>query len=357
MPSVGRIIYISYTNKPLQSQRMNVLFTKFSLQILCNEVFEPFSSLISVYIIQCVLKTNFININAQIQNIIQYSEGKSRGANSSIVKHLVHLKSFFDHTVQEGVIERNPIPTNFRAEWFGVGVRQKISNQKYSRAFDEVLEPTEIQALRNYFKSLVITPQNIDNSTSKIGILISAFVGLRPAELQALTPSDIKWNTSLTRMRFHIHDSYDNMNKVMNGRTKTGSNRDTLYLPDWASSLVRDYLAVRDVYMVEHEITGINLPIMLSLHWSKSSHDYYPITQSALNTQLKHIAKELRIPRFKRMSLYWLRHTISTELANNANGKFAPAAALMGNSVAVFMEVYVNSQKEAEEALAMSIFD
>lgn len=288
---------------------------------------------------------------------MQYSNGKSSGANSSIVKHLVHLKAFFDHAVHEGVIERNPIPTTFRSEWFGVGVRQKIMNRKYSRAFDEILEPTEIQAIRNYFRDLVITPQNVDKMTSKIGILIAAFTGVRPAELQYLLPSDIMWNGRLSRMRFHVHDSWDNHNKIRNGRTKTGNDRDTLYLPDWASSLVRDYIDTRNYYMTEHEITGIDLPILLSLHQSHSSREYYPIDQNSLNLQFKRIGKQLRIPRFKRFTLYWLRHTISTELANNANGKFAPAAALMGNSVNVFMEVYVNSQREAEEALAMSIFD
>lgn len=310
-----------------------------------------------------VLKRYFRNImikNLSVSQIesfaLQYSNGKSRSSDSAVNKHLMHLNSLLDYAVHEQVLDYNPLPKNYRALWFGIGIRQKMANDKTKRAINTVLEPSEILALRHYFIDLTIDGNNVMRMVSRVGILITSFLGLRPAELQAIRPSDIIWDNSHTQIRFSIHDSFDNQNKQMNGRTKTGNNRETLYLPNWATDIVMQFIHLRQEFLLAHNFNHLDDPILLTLNSFKSLVAHLPLEQHALNDRLKSIAQELDLPRDKKMTMYWLRHSVATELASKANGKYAVAAQLMGHSVTIFMERYVHSQKEEEEKLAMTMF-
>lgn len=288
---------------------------------------------------------------------IQYSEGKSRSSDSSVNKHLIHLRALLEHAANEGIIDTNPIPHNYRAEWFGTGVRQKIMDAKITHSTDQVLEPSEIRDLRNYFKDLTITDKNVHNIVTKIGIMIATFTGNRPGELQAIRPTDIIWDSSLSRMSFTIHDSFDDQHKIFNGRTKTGTERTTRFLPDWASDIVKTYLETRDKYLSDHGLTSANSPILLSLYRLTETQENYPVTQTSLNQTFRRIANEIGIHDYKRLTVYWLRHTVATDLAERANGKYADAAQLMGHSVTTFLEHYVHARRETETAMALSDFE
>ncbi|MDI6667998.1 site-specific integrase [Leuconostoc falkenbergense] len=269
----------------------------------------------------------------------------------------MHLNALLKYAVHEQLLKANPIPRNYRSLWFGVGIRQKIDNNKNKRAINTVLESSELTTLRKYFKNLRIDQTNVSQMVSRVGILITTYTGIRPAELQAIRPSDIIWNNQQTLMRFHIHDSWDNVGKFMNGRTKTGINCDTLYLPAWATIIVNTFLEYREEFMLDHGMPKNDDPIMLTLNSFVAMENHLPIDQHSFNDYLKKISHDLNFPRADEMTMYWLRHSIATELAEKSEGKYAVAAQLMGHSISIFMDHYAHSQKEAEEAMALSMVE
>ncbi|MDR0899921.1 MAG: site-specific integrase [Lactobacillaceae bacterium] len=284
----------------------------------------------------------------------KFSEGKSRSiTNSSVSRRLMHLNKMLEYAVHEGVISKNPLPINYMSEWFGSGIRQKIANKEKSRAHDALSE-IEIDTLRNYFKESSFTNSPIYNQTSKIGILISAFTGIRPGELQAIRESDIKVLDN--KIGFYIHDSYDDAHLVFNNRTKTGNNRNTLFLPAWASKIVFDYISKRNEFLKTNSINLSNPVLMLNIRELDKTVAGTPITQAAFNKSLNRIIRQLQFNREK-ISMYFLRHTVASELAVKSNGDYSNAAGLMGHTITTFLETYVHAQEDRMQSIAVNFFN
>ncbi|MFT8878349.1 MAG: tyrosine-type recombinase/integrase [Oenococcus sp.] len=285
---------------------------------------------------------------------LNYASGKSHSKDSSISKHLIHLNALLSYCVKKQILYANPIPTSYMGQWFGRGVRKKMIEISKNKVGIRILEPSEIEAIRNYFKTN-LHENNPSKNVSKIAIMIDVFTGLRPQEIQALRPSDMIFSADHRQIAFHISNSWNNKDKFLNHRTKTGTERNTLFLPEWATHKLVDFLSQRDKYLKENGFQPNAQPIILNLSNFRYTERSMPLEQTTMNQELRKICCALRLSKTK-ISLYWLRHTISSQLAGMVNGKYEIAADLMGNSVNTFLTRYVHAQKEEEETISLRMF-
>ncbi|MFT8812445.1 tyrosine-type recombinase/integrase [Oenococcus sp.] len=285
---------------------------------------------------------------------LSYAKGKSHSKDSSISKHLIHLNALLKYCVKKNIIGINPIPDSYMGQWFGRGVRKKIIEINRNKAGIRILEPSEIAAIRNYLQDN-LAENNPIKSVSKIGIMIDSFTGIRPQEIQALKPSDMIFSPDHTKVSFHISDSWNNKDKFLNHRTKTGTERNSLFLPEWATTKLIKFISNRNEYLTENGFNPENQPIILNLSNFQYTDRHMPLEQTTMNQALRKICCELSLSK-KEISLYWLRHTISSQLAGMVNGKYEIAADLMGNSINTFLTRYVHAQKEEEELISLNVF-
>ena len=198
--------------------------------------------------------------------------------------------------------------------------------------------------------------QPADKTASKIGLLIMAFTGVRPAELQVLKPSSII-RTNDNRIKFEISDSWDDIAKFANGRTKTGANRITAALPQKATEALETFLKAQQERLADWHLNLSDPFILLNTQDPRKAQDFLPISQQAMNKMLKQIVTDLK---FSRPNLeivnYTLRHTFATELSGLVNGRYELAAALMGHTTSTYMQTYLNVQEDLASEIADNLF-
>ncbi|MHA5112435.1 tyrosine-type recombinase/integrase [Oenococcus oeni] len=300
------------------------------------------------------IKIKDLSENLIRKRCLNYASGKSHSKDSSISKHLIHLNAFLSYCVKKRILDSNPIPTSYMGQWFGRGVRKKMIEMNKNKVGVRVLEPSEIKSIRNYFK-INLHENDPSKNVSKIAIMIDVFTGIRPQEIQALRPSDMIFSTDHDKTAFHISDSWNNKDKFFNHRTKTGTDRNTLFLPNWATKKLVGFLDQRDKYLKENGFQPNDQPIILNLSNFRYTERSMPLQQTTMNQELRKICCELKLKENK-ISLYWLRHTVSSQLAGMVNGKYEIAADLMGNSIDTFLARYVHPQKEEEETISLRMF-
>ncbi|EKP90040.1 tyrosine-type recombinase/integrase [Oenococcus oeni] len=275
---------------------------------------------------------------------IQYSTGKSKSAGSAIAKHLGQFHKLFDYLVDRGILSTNFIPKNYLRIWFGGGIRFNIENHHKKSVLDRVLTSKDIHCLRNQLTNTNLTYENFRYMTSRLAILIDAVTGLRPAEVLALKFSDLKFDGH--NYYFHIHDSYDDLHHIFNGRTKTGYDRETLAINPRIIKLIKRYMNFQTLLLKEIKTENSGQLIFLNINDYQKAGMGYPITQAALNKTLKIFARKYQFENADKISLYFLRHTVATELFHQLPDRLEVAAQFMGHSTEMFIKTYVRPQTD-----------
>ncbi|HEY4398904.1 MAG TPA: site-specific integrase [Lactobacillaceae bacterium] len=293
---------------------------------------------------------------ARIKRVaIKYAETHSTQRDGTLAKRITHVKTFLEYAANKGIIAKNPLTPTWRMDWFGTGVKAKQTNFDLLHNKERLFTNDEMSAIRKTLLAIDYS-HDITRRPSKMALLIMAYTGIRPEEVQALKASDIRRING--KIKFVIHDSWNNKHHFLNGRTKNLMKRETIALPTQATQLVEDYLKAQSEILQRWQQPQADPFIVLNVQNPKKVVEQQPITQGAINKQLKAIAEKLEITRPDvDIVAYSLRHTVATELSKKVNGQYEKAAHLMGHTLKQYLATYLHTQKDEVSELGDNLFD
>lgn len=263
---------------------------------------------------------------------------------SAIDRRLTHLRSYFQ-TIVGTVIRENPVPEKplnaiFRRNEFDVG-------SKYY-----VFTDGELQSLKNRIID-DLKHTEVTAWLTKLAIWIELETGMRPGEIQALRFSNLVTCKDYTT--FEINDSWSDYAKSFNGALKArphGFSRRCLPLSNELVNSIKKFQNKQQAFLQSHALKNPQNLIFLNIRNYKSSSNEEPINQRSMNEMLDKLCDQLDIKSdSENISLYSFRHTICTKLGNMSNMSYPWAAARMGNSVSVFMDKYVEDDRDLNDEM------
>lgn len=265
---------------------------------------------------------------------------------STVIDHrLNHIKSYFQSIVGT-VVRVNPVPDKALEVFF----RQSQFDLRQKRY---VFTDEELQAIKNQIID-DLRGSHVTRWLTRLAIWIDLETGMRPGEIQALRFNNLVFSKNYKT--FEINDSWSDFSKNFNGALKSrphGSSRECLPISEGLASFIKEFHLKQNEFLAEHGLKNPENLIFLNIRNYKSSADNQPINQRSINEMLIKLCDKLGIQskNEEKLSLYSFRHTLCTKLANKPGISYPWAAARMGNSLPVFMKVYVNVDRDLNEQM------
>ncbi|MBB1071717.1 site-specific integrase [Limosilactobacillus reuteri] len=261
------------------------------------------------------------------------------GRATVIDHHLTHMRSFFKELVGK-VIKENPVPEQYLDKFFRKS-DFSISKQRY------LFTNTELKAIKAQIQT-ELNNTTIANWGTRLAIWIDLETGMRPGEIQALRFKNITAEDGYPT--FKINDSWSDYSRKFNGTLKArpkGYSRYCLPISQDLVDFINTYNKQQKEFLKYHGLTNPKGLIFLNLHDYKTCANNIPITQKSMNEMLKKICGKLNISgNGSQLSMYSFRHTLCTKLANKPGISYPWAAERMGNSLSIFMRVYVKADRD-----------
>ena len=270
---------------------------------------------------------------------------KATVGRATVIDHrLTHMRSFFKELVGK-VVKENPVPEQyldkfFRKSDFSVGKQQYLFTND------------ELEAIKEQIQ-LELNNTTIANWGTRLALWIDLETGMRPGEVQALKFKNLVVEDDYPT--FKISDSWSDYAKKFNGALKARPKGYARYCLPISQALV-DFVNVfkeeQENFLERHYLTNPKGLIFLNLHDYKTCANNIPITQRSMNEMLKKVCEKLGISgNGSQLSMYSFRHTLCTKLANKPGMSYPWAAERMGNSLSIFMRVYVKADRDVNRKM------
>ncbi len=270
---------------------------------------------------------------------------KATVGRATVIDHrLTHMRNFFKTLVGK-VVKENPVPerylnTFFRKSDFSIG------KQRY------LFSNGELESIKEQIQ-LELNNTTVANWGTRLAIWIDLETGMRPGEIQALKFKNLTLEDDYPT--FKIDDSWSDCAKAFNGSLKSrpkGYSRYCLPISQSLADFVDSYQEEQKNFLKRHNLTNPKDLIFLNLHDYRTCANNVPITQRSMNEMLKKICDKLGINgNGEQLSMYSFRHTLCTKLANKPGMSYPWAAERMGNSLAIFMRVYVKPDRDINQEM------
>ena len=270
---------------------------------------------------------------------------KATVGSATVIDHrLTHMKSFFNELIGK-VVKENPVPEQYLDKFFR---KNEFSVRKQRYLFTN----SELELIKKQIQG-ALNHTTIDKWGTRLALWIDLETGMRPGEIQAL-----KFNNLITEdgyTTFKINDSWSDYARKFNGTLKArpkGYSRCCLPISQELIDFIDTYKKEQKKFLKYHGLTNPKGLIFLNLHDYKTCANNIPITQKSMNEMLKKICGELNISgNGSQLSMYSFRHTLCTKLANKPGISYPWAAERMGNSLSIFMRVYVKTDRDVNQKM------
>ena len=265
---------------------------------------------------------------------------KATVGRATVIDHrLTHMRSFFNELIGK-VVKENPVPEQYLDKFFR---KNEFSVRKQRYLFTN----SELELIKKQIQG-DLNHTTIDKWGTRLALWIDLETGMRPGEIQAL-----KFNNLITEdgyTTFKINDSWSDYARKFNGTLKArpkGYSRCCLPISQELIDFIDTYKKEQKKFLKYHGLTNPKGLIFLNLHDYKTCANNIPITQKSMNEMLKKICGKLNISgNGSQLSMYSFRHTLCTKLANKPGISYPWAAERMGNSLSIFMRVYVKADRD-----------
>lgn len=270
---------------------------------------------------------------------------KSTVGRATVIAHrLAHMRNFFKEIVGT-VVKSNPVPEQFLDKFFRKS-DFSVSKQRY------IFSNDELQSIKEQIQ-LGLNNTSVSNWGTRLALWIDLETGMRPGEVQALRFDNLVVEDEYPT--FKINDSWSDYAKAFNGSLKArpkGYSRYCLPISQSLADFVELYRSEQQNFLSRHGLKNPENLMFLNLHDYKTCANNIPITQRSMNEMLKKICNKLGIEGHgAQLSMYSFRHTLCTKLANKPGMSYPWAAERMGNSLAIFMRVYVKSDRDVNRKM------
>lgn len=270
---------------------------------------------------------------------------KATVGRATVIDHrLTHMRSFFNELIGK-VVKENPVPEQYLDKFFR---KNEFSVRKQRYLFTN----SELELIKKQIQG-ALNHTTIDKWGTRLALWIDLETGMRPGEIQAL-----KFNNLITEdgyTTFKINDSWSDYARKFNGTLKArpkGYSRCCLPISQELIDFIDTYKKEQKKFLKYHGLTNPKGLIFLNLHDYKTCANNIPITQKSMNEMLKKICGELNISgNGSQLSMYSFRHTLCTKLANKPGISYPWAAERMGNSLSIFMRVYVKTDRDVNQKM------
>ena len=270
---------------------------------------------------------------------------KATVGRATVIDHrLTHMRSFFNELIGK-VVKENPVPEQYLDKFFR---KNEFSVRKQRYLFTN----SELELIKKQIQG-ALNHTTIDKWGPRLALWIDLETGMRPGEIQAL-----KFNNLITEdgyTTFKINDSWSDYARKFNGTLKArpkGYSRCCLPISQELIDFIDTYKKEQKKFLKYHGLTNPKGLIFLNLHDYKTCANNIPITQKSMNEMLKKICGELNISgNGSQLSMYSFRHTLCTKLANKPGISYPWAAERMGNSLSIFMRVYVKTDRDVNQKM------
>ena len=270
---------------------------------------------------------------------------KATVGRATVIDHrLTHMRSFFNELIGK-VVKENPVPEQYLDKFFR---KNEFSVRKQRYLFTN----SELELIKKQIQG-DLNHTTIDKWGTRLALWIDLETGMRPGEIQAL-----KFNNLITEdgyTTFKINDSWSDYARKFNGTLKArpkGYSRCCLPISQELIDFIDTYKKEQKKFLKYHGLTNPKGLIFLNLHDYKTCANNIPITQKSMNEMLKKICGELNISgNGSQLSMYSFRHTLCTKLANKPGISYPWAAERMGNSLSIFMRVYVKTDRDVNQKM------
>ena len=270
---------------------------------------------------------------------------KATVGRATVIDHrLTHMRSFFNELIGK-VVKENPVPEQYLDKFFR---KNEFSVRKQRYLFTN----SELELIKKQIQG-ALNHTTIDKWGTRLALWIDLETGMRPGEIQAL-----KFNNLITEdgyTTFKINDSWSDYAHKFNGTLKArpkGYSRCCLPISQELIDFIDTYKKEQKKFLKYHGLTNPKGLIFLNLHDYKTCANNIPITQKSMNEMLKKICGELNISgNGSQLSMYSFRHTLCTKLANKPGISYPWAAERMGNSLSIFMRVYVKTDRDVNQKM------
>lgn len=270
---------------------------------------------------------------------------KATVGRATVIDHrLTHMRSFFNELIGK-VVKENPVPEQYLDKFFR---KNEFSVRKQRYLFTN----SELELIKKQIQG-ALNHTTIDKWGTRLALWIDLETGMRPGEIQAL-----KFNNLITEdgyITFKINDSWSDYARKFNGTLKArpkGYSRCCLPISQELIGFIDTYKKEQKKFLKYHGLTNPKGLIFLNLHDYKTCANNIPITQKSMNEMLKKICGKLNISgNGSQLSMYSFRHTLCTKLANKPGISYPWAAERMGNSLSIFMRVYVKTDRDVNQKM------
>lgn len=264
--------------------------------------------------------------------------------NSVLARCLMHMRAFFKQYVGS-IYPQNPVIERALERFFRLD-EMSIKHERY------VLSSAEIDSLFTTIQQL-FDPQNPVRFVSRLAVYIDLLTGMRPQELQAVRWDDLHQDNGT--YFFQIYDAWNEHEIHFNGHLKAkkrGEERLTLPFSADKAQLIEAFHHSQTAYLEKHHLKNPNNLILLALDDYKKCALGQPVSQTALNKELRSLGKKIGVrPGKKTWSMYSLRHTVATKLGNNPQMSYPWAAARLGHRLDMFMKTYVHNDADIDKEM------
>lgn len=270
---------------------------------------------------------------------------KSTVGRATVIDHrLAHMRSFFKK-LEGKVVRENPVPERYLDKFFRKS-DFSVTEKRY------LFTNEELASIKRQIK-LELNQTTVANWGTRLAIWIDLETGMRPGELQALKFENLVTKDSYPT--FKIDDSWSDYAHKFNGALKArpkGYSRYCLPISRDLSNFIQSYHEKQKRFLDYHDLKNPLGLVFLNLHDYKTCATSIPITQRSMNEMLKNICTRLKInSNGTQLSMYSFRHTLCTKLANKPGISYPWAAERMGNSLSIFMRVYVKSDRDIDQQM------
>lgn len=270
---------------------------------------------------------------------------KATVGRATVIDHrLNHMRSFFNELIGK-VVKENPVPEQYLDKFFRKN-EFSVGKQRY------LFTSTELKAIKAQIQT-ELNNTTIANWGTRLAIWIDLETGMRPGEIQALKFKNITTEDGYST--FKINDSWSDYARKFNGTLKArpkGYSRYCLPISQELVDFLVTYQQRQKEFLKYHDLTNPEGLLFLNLHDYRKCVNNIPITQKSMNEMLKKICNKLGIHSDgSQLSMYSFRHTLCTKLANKPGISYPWASERMGNSLSIFMRVYVKTDRDIDRKM------